>query len=326
MKRSFVTSLFAAGALAAVTAMAPTAAGAVDIPCGTAKLIVPWGAGGDTDLLFRIFVDAANKMGAKPQIQVVNIGGQGGNKGAKEAHGAKPDGCTLLAFHQSGLLSYMTGRVDFTWDAFTPLALLSRTPAMVGANPTAPFNNMKELVAAAKKAPESIVAGSSFGSTSQFFFFLIQDAAGIKFKHVPYQDTRERMTALLAGNIQVGEINGAASKGYLDGGQLKAFGVSTEKRSAEFPDIPTLKEQGIDVVYGTDRGIVGPKGMSKEVAAYYIDLFGKVSADPEYKKSIETKGSEVLYIAGDDYAKYFTDIFAKWKKISKDLGVYKAKD
>lgn len=326
MKKSFMTSLFAAGTLAVVTAVAPTPAGAVGIPCGTAKLIVPWGAGGDTDILFRMFVDVANKTGTKPQIQVVNIGGQGGNKGAKEAREAKPDGCTLFAIHQSALLSYMTGRVDFTWDAFTPLALLSRTPAMVGANPKVPFNDMKGLVAAAKAAPESILAGGTFGSTSQFFFYLIEDAADIKLKHVPYEGTRERMTALLANNIQLGEINGAASKGYLDNGELKSLGFSTDKRVPQFPDIPTLKEQGIDVVYGTDRGIVGPKGMAKDVIAHYVDLFKKVSDDPAYAKAIDDKGSQVLFIAGDAYAKYFDEIFTKWKAISKKFGVYKAKD
>lgn len=326
MKKNFVTSLFAAGALAAVTALAPTGAGAVDIPCSTARLIVPWGAGGDTDILFRMFVDAANKMGTKPQLQVVNIGGQGGNKGAKEARSAKPDGCTLLAFHQSGLLSYMTGRVDFTWDAFTPLALLSRTPAMVGASPKVPYNDMKGLIAAAKEAPDTILAGGTFGSTSQFFFYLIEDAANIKFKMVPYEGTRQRMTALLANNIQLGEINGAASKGYLENGELKALGVSTEKRLAEFPDIPTLKEQGVDVVYGTDRGIVGPKGMKKDVIDHYLTLFKKVSADPAYVKAVEAKGSQLLYIPGDAYAKYFDEIFTKWKRIAKKVGVYKAKD
>lgn len=91
MIRKSLIGITAAAALA-ITVAAPAKA---EIPCGTAKLIVPWGAGGGTDVIFRILVESANKQGAKPQIQVVNMGGQGGNKGAKEAVKAKPDGCTL---------------------------------------------------------------------------------------------------------------------------------------------------------------------------------------------------------------------------------------
>ena len=91
---------------------------APSMPCGTAKLIVPWGAGGGTDIIFRQIVEKVNKSGAKPQLQVVNVGGQGGNKGAKQAAKAKPDGCTLFAIHQSAITSYFTGRIDITWDAF----------------------------------------------------------------------------------------------------------------------------------------------------------------------------------------------------------------
>ena len=152
-------------AAAAVFLVAPVGA-AAQIPCGTAKLIVPWSPGGGTDVVFRIIADAVNNAGAKPQIQVVNISGQGGNKGAKEAVGAKPDGCTLFAIHQSAITSYFTGRVDFTWDAFEPVALLTRTPTIFGANPDVPYNNLKELVAHAKKNPGKVLAGGTLVRTA----------------------------------------------------------------------------------------------------------------------------------------------------------------
>ena len=150
MQNRVVHTLIAAAAAAFL--VAPVGATAA-IPCGTAKLIVPWSPGGGTDVIFRIVADAVNKAGANPQIQVVNISGQGGNKGAKEAAKAKPDGCTLFAIHQSAITSYFTGRVDFTWDAFEPVALLTRTPTIFGASPATPYNNLKELVAHAKKKP-----------------------------------------------------------------------------------------------------------------------------------------------------------------------------
>ncbi len=312
-------------AVAAAAAMALGSAGAMaaDIPCGTAKLIVPWGAGGGTDVIFRILVESANKHGAKPQIQVVNIGGQGGNKGAKEAVKAKPDGCTIFAIHQSAISSFLTGRVDFTWDAFEPVALMTRTPAIYGANAKVPYSNLKELTAYAKENPNAVLAGGTLGSTSHFAMLELQDAAGVEFKHISYDGTRERMTALLANNIHIGEINLAAAKKYIQTGELKALAITTEERNPEIPDVPTAKEQGYDLVIGVDRGVVLPKGASKEVIDHYIGIFRAVANDPEVQKQMEAKGTSMPFMAGDEYRAYFGRTFDKWKQIAKNVGMYK---
>ncbi len=318
------TSLIAAAGALAILGAAP--AHALELPCRTAKLIVPWGAGGGTDVIFRTFVEAVNKAGADPELQVVNIGGQGGNKGAKEARDAKPDGCTVFAIHQSAITSYFTGRVDFHWDAFEPVALLTRTPAIFGANPDVPYNNVKELVAAAKAKPGTITAGGTLGSTSQFVFLLLEDMAGIKFKHVSYDGTRQRMTALLAKNIEVGEINLAAAKKYIQTNELKALGITTEQRNPEIPDVGTLKEQGYDLVYGTDRGVMLPKGTSKEIVDYYAGLFEKAANDPKVQESMTAKGTLIQYAGPADYTRYWQDTFAHWQRIAKEVGIYKRDD
>lgn len=317
------TALFAAFATASVALAGAPGAEAADLPCRTAKLIVPWGAGGGTDVIFRQFVESANAAGANPQIQVVNIGGQGGNKGAKEARGSKPDGCTLFAIHQSALTSFFNGRVDFTWDAFEPVALLTRTPAIIGANPDVPYNNVKELVEAAKKAPGTVVAGGTLGSTSHFIFLLLEDAAGVKFKHVSYDGTRERMTALLAKNIEIGEINLAAAKKYIQTNELKALGITTPARNPEIPDVMTLQEQGYDLIYGTDRGIVLPKGASQEVIDHYAAIFQKAAEDPKVVEAMNAKGTAVNYLGPKEYTDYFEKTFAAWKRIAIEVGLYK---
>jgi len=314
------TILGIAVAMLAATAAIPAKA---EIPCGTAKLIVPWGAGGGTDVIFRILVEAANKHGAKPQIQVVNIGGQGGNKGAKEAVKAKPDGCTLFAIHQSALSSFLTGRVDFTWDAFEPVALMTRTPTIYGANANVPYNSLKELQAYAKEHPNEVLAGGTLGSTSHFAMLELQDAMGVEFKHISYDGTRERMTALLANNIHLGEINLASAKKYIQTSELKALAITTEERNAEIPDVPTAKEQGFDLVIGVDRGIMLPKGASQEVVDYYINIFSKVANDPDVQAQMTAKGSSMPFTAGADYRAYFEKTFDSWKKIAIKVGMYK---
>ncbi len=284
-----------ATAFSALAAFAIAPAHAVEMPCSTAKLIVPWAAGGDTDIIFRLLVDEANKEGAKPRLQVVNVGGQGGNKGAKDAKAAAPDGCTLFAMHDSAIISYLAGRVNFTWDAFDPIASVSYTPSVIGANTATSFNNMKEFVAAAKKAPGTITAGVTLGSTSQFVFLLIDDAAGTKMKFVPYEGTRQRLTALLAKNIEVGEMNILTAKQYMKEGSLKGLGIASEKRDPLAPDLPTLKEQGVDVVYGLTRGIVAPKGTKPDVISYWEGVIKKAAKSKAVEGALAAKGTSVVF-------------------------------
>jgi len=307
---------------ASQTATAPAHA-APDIPCSTAKLIVPWGAGGGTDVIFRTFVEEINKSGAEPQLQVVNIGGQGGNKGAKEAKASKPDGCTLFAIHQSALTSFLTGRVDFTWDAFEPVSMLTRTPAIFGANPDVPYDDVKGLVEAAKAEPGKILAGGTLGSTSHFVFLLLEDKAGVKFKHVSYDGTRQRMTALLAKNIEVGEINLAAAKKAIQDKTLKALGITTAERNPEIPDVATVKEQGYDMIYGTDRGVMAPKGTSQEVIDHYAAMFKQAAESQAVADAMAAKGTSIEYLGPQAYTEYFENVFADWKRIAEDVGIYK---
>ena len=312
------------GAIAITLGVAPALA--AELPCRTAKLIVPWKAGGGTDVIFRIIAEAANKAGAGPQLQVVNISGQGGNKGAKEAVKAKPDGCTLFAIHQSAITSYFTGRVDFSWEAFEPVALLTRTPPIIGAHPGVPYKNVKDLVAAAKASPGTILTGATLGSTSHFWFLLLEDATGIKLKYVPYDGTRERMTALLAKNIDLGEINLAAAVKYIQSNDLKALGIFTPERDSQIPNVPTLKEQGIDLVSGTDRGIVAPKGTSPEVIAQWEQVLRKAVQDPQVTSSFAKKGTGIIFKGSREYREYFEQTFSLWKKVAQKVGVYKRKE
>lgn len=320
LKTVLRASVVAAAATLAVTSVSASAA---NLPCRTAKLIVPWGAGGGTDVIFRIIAEAANKAGASPKLQVVNVPGQGGNKGAKEARKAKANGCTLFAIHQSAITSYFSGRVDFHWGAFAPVALLTRTPPIVGANPDVPFNNVKDLIAAAKAKPGTILTGATLGSTSQFWFLLLADEAGINLKYVPYDGTRQRMTALLAKNIQLGEINLAAAKKYIQTKELKALGIFTEKRNPGVPNVPTLKEQGINLVGGTDRGIVAPKGTPKAALDYWVSVFSKAVKDPAVASSLNKKGTAVVYTSGAAYQSYMDKTFSQWMRVAKKVGVYK---
>lgn len=320
MKRS-ILGFAAAIATGAAAFAAPVQA--AEMPCSTARMIVPWGPGGDTDLVFQVVVKAINESGFKPQLQVVHISGQSGNKGAKEVKNAKPDGCTLLAIHESQITTYLAGRVDFTWDAFDTVARLTYTPSVLGASSKVSFDDMPSLVDYAKKKPGELKVGVTTGSTSQFFNLLIEDATSTSFKYVPYEGTRQRLTAILSNNVDVGEMNILTAKKYIQEGTVRALGIATEKRDPLMPELKTLKEQGIDVTYGLHRGVVAPKGTPAGVVAAYEKAFADAMKHPDVVKHMDSAGTWIVYLDAAGYKDFFTKSFEQHLKVAKKIGMFK---
>ena len=197
--------------LALCALAAPAVAAYPDRPV---KLIVPWAAGGDTDVIYRAFGPHLQKHLGETVV-IANVGGASGTKGAKEAKDSPADGYTIFAVHDSLHSTYYTGVADVKWDDFEPICLVSATPSIVTASPKTPWSDMKALVADAKTKPGQISVGASLGSTSHFFPALVEKAAGIKFKYVSYEGTAPRMNALLGGHIDLGESN-LTQKGKVD--------------------------------------------------------------------------------------------------------------
>jgi tripartite-type tricarboxylate transporter receptor subunit TctC len=320
--KSIIVSASVALAFGALVA-AP--ASAADIPCSTAKLIVPWKAGGGTHVLFSIFENTIQKLDVKPKLKVVTIPGQGGNKGAKEAAKSKPDGCTLFAIHQSAITSFLNGRIDFSFEAFDTVALLTDTPDIVGASGKVPWKTFADFKAAGMAAPETLKTGATFGSTSQFMWLLLEEMTGLKFKYVPFDGTRERMTALLSGAIQLGTINVASGRKYIESGELKAFAIAADKRDPALPDLPTLKEVGVDMTYSLKRGVVAPKGTPKEVIDHWAMIFKKAAEDPDLLKQMKAKGTGIQWVGPGDYRKWAEKTFADHEKVAIKIGMYKKK-
>ncbi|MDO8942755.1 MAG: tripartite tricarboxylate transporter substrate binding protein, partial [Desulfobacterales bacterium] len=241
-------------------------------------MIVPWAAGGDTDAIHRVIANSMEKQLGKPVV-VVNIAGASGTVGAREVMKAAPDGYTILAIHDFIHTTYYTGVADLTYRDFEPVALLTSTPSVLAAYGKTPWNSMKELIEDTKKRPEAITVAVSLGSTSHFFPAMIAQAAGIKWKYVSYEGTAPRMTALMGGHVLLGETN-LTQLDKLKAGQIKMLAIATAARVPEVPDMPTLKELGIDIVYAVNRGIVVPKGTPEAVLVKLEDACSKAAKDP----------------------------------------------
>jgi len=222
--------------------------------------------------------------------------------------------------------SYVQARVDFDYFAFEPIVLLTHTPSLLGAHPLVPWNSAKELIGDMKKNPgKKILFGVTLGSGSHFFPVLIEATTGVKFKYVGYEGTRNRMNALLGKHIQLGEINIAAARKDIGSGKLKALGIALPHRDSRLPRVPTLKEQGVDVITGINRGVFAPKGTPKNILAAFEEAFKKTMNEPLVQKDLDAKGTIIQYIGQKEYVAYLEENAKTITAEAKRVGLYMRK-
>jgi tripartite-type tricarboxylate transporter receptor subunit TctC len=317
--RIFIVAL----ALCCITTWSGSAIGG-EYPEKPVRLIVPWKAGGDTDALMRIIAHYVSKYLGQPMV-VVNVPGVGGTLGARQGKDARPDGYTLTATHESVISSYIVGVAEFNYSSFIPIANLTLTPAIVAARADAPWNDLKDLIADAKKRPGEITFGATLGSTSHFFPLEIAKKAEIKFKIVGYEGTADRQAALLGGFIDLGESNPASGKKYFEAKKLKGLAIATPKRHPLHPNMPTMKEQGVDIEFAVNRGVCAPLKTPKSVVNKLAAVFQKTAEDPEFVKKISDLGSLVVYRSPKEYKAYTDRSTETWSQLAKEIGLKKKK-
>lgn len=317
MRKSLLVSAITA---VTMTMLSAPQASAADFSCSTAKLIVPWGPGGGTAVLFGLFEKYMNSHGAKPKIKVVTIPGQGGNKGAKVAVKEKPDGCSLFAIHQSAIIGHLAKRVKFNYTAFETVAHLTVTPSILSGSPKVPFNTYDGMLKHLKANPGQVKVGASIGATSHFIWLIYGEKTGTSFRFVPVQGgTGKRKQLLMNDTFSLAEMNEAAAAKQLKTGLMKPFAIAAVKRSPAFPNVPTLREKGIDLIYALNRGIVVPKGTPRAKVAHWAAAFKKPLQDPAFVKSIAAKGTGLQYMGPEDYKKWFAAQTAVFTKVHASI-------
>ena len=285
------------------------------------KMIVPWAAGGDTDNIFRPFAPLLQKHLGQTVV-IANVGGASGTKGAKEAKDSPPDGYTIFAVHDYIHSTYWAGVADVAYTDFEPVCLISSTASVLTASPKTPWKNFQELLADAKKRPGQITVGATLASTSHFFPALIEKQTGVKFKYVSYEGLAPRMNAILGGHTDLTDSN-LTQKGKVDAGQLKFLAIATEKRSPEMPNVPTLKELGVNVVYDVNRGLMLPKGTPAEVIAKVGSACAAAAKEPEFAHAMKLQGTDVRYLDRAAYTKWLKQNDDLNHNLAKDLGLLK---
>jgi tripartite-type tricarboxylate transporter receptor subunit TctC len=290
-RRTFAASLAAATALLA----APTLAQAQAYPSRPIRLIVPFAAGGTTDIVARIVGDKLGRELGQPVI-VENKGGAGGAIGADFAAKAAPDGYILGVATVSTLATVPATTPKNPYDAakdFTHIINMVNVPNVMTVNPQVPAKNMKEFIALLKTQPGKYsYASSGTGGISHLDGEQFQVLTGTKMVHIPYKGSGPALTDTVAGQVQVEFDNLPSSIPFIKAGKLRALGVQSDKRVAALPDVPTFAEEGLKEANNMAwYGLVGPAGLPKDIVARVNAAANKALQDADVKRQLADGGS-----------------------------------
>ena len=297
----------------------PTAVRGATYPDRPVKMIVPWAAGGDTDAIMRVAASFLEKDLRVPVV-VVNIPGASGTAGAREAKRASPDGYTIFSVHDYIHTTFYTGVAEINYWDFTPVCLLTSTPSIVAVYGASRWRTFRELLEDAKRRPDEIKAGATLGSTSHFFLVLIERKVGSRlWRYVSYEGTAPRMTALMGGHIDVAESN-LTQLDKARAGQIRFLAIATEKRHPSAPDVPTLKELGVDVVYAVNRGLMAPRGTPSAILDRLEKACERTARDPAFADAMGKQGTDVRFLNRRQYTIFLRENDALNKALAEYVG------
>jgi tripartite-type tricarboxylate transporter receptor subunit TctC len=288
------------------------------------QLIVPYGAGGSTDLLARAIATVAPKYFPQPLV-VVNKTGGGGIPGRVDVVRSNPDGYTLLFGWGSGEDLVVPHQRKLPYDLFADFETVCRMSIhsiALAVPASSPYTSLADLVKAAKGKEYVTASVSTKGASVDVTFLLFGKAAGIKVTTIPGAGGADAITKLVGGHVDFGGGHPSEILPHMKAGRLRALAVALEQRDPSIPDVPTFREAGYDVVTaGSVKGVAAPKGTPKEVIAYLEKKFKEVADDPEFKKIMSDLGQPVMYQGAAEYKVWFKQAYDQFGSLYKTLGI-----
>ncbi|MDX3929337.1 MAG: tripartite tricarboxylate transporter substrate binding protein [Shinella sp.] len=306
-------------------AIAPGAAFAQQFPDRPVTLVVPFSAGGSTDVVARI---VAQKMSEDlgQQVVVENVAGAGGNLGADRVARADPDGYTILmgtvATHALNPLILKTKPYDPEKD-FAPVSLLVVVPNVLVVNPEFPAKNVEELVALLKASPEEYAyASSGNGTPLHLSGELFKKMAGVEMQHIPYKGAGPALNDVIGNQVPIMFDNLPSSSGHITAGTLRALAVTTKERAASFPDVPTVAEAGIPgyETY-TWNALFAPAGTPEDAIARLNAAANKALQDPAVAERMKEFSATIVGSTPQELGEHVKAELAKWTPVVRDANI-----
>ena len=294
-----------------------------DYPKKNISVIVPYSAGGPTDMSVRALLDTATDyLPSGVSFMPENRTGSGGLVGMAATAASKADGYTLGPIAVDITMLNHEGKTDLTVNDFTPLAATMADPYGIVVNASSnKFSDIESFVQYAKDHPGEVTVGNSgVGTATHLSAIALEKAVGVKFNHVAYDGSADAIAALAGGHIDATFCQMQPAKAQIDAGVLKMIGIMSDERMKSYPDIPTVNE-----ICGTDfkvRGwvvVCAPAGLDKEKTNYLTSIFKKAVSTEEYKEAIRNLGMEPVEITGDELIKMIQDDDAFYADLTKDI-------
>lgn len=285
-------------------------------PSQPLKIVVPYPAGGSTDLIARQVGEQLGKELGQPVI-VENRPGGGTNIGADYVVRSKPDGYTLLFANNAQVLNNYFGPVpSFEMSALEPVSLVSRVAFIVAANPHVPFNSGAQMLAAAKATPDKLTISSA---QLDVYVHLLNSKAGIKLRHIPYKGGAAATTDAISGQVNMVFALVPVLQPQIQGGKLNALAVSSDKRLSSLPDVPTLTELGVDYDITIWYGLMAAKGTPKAIVDRLAAATRKVLAQPDLAARIRLAGAEPVSSTPEEFQAQLKREGVFWQESAKAM-------
>jgi tripartite-type tricarboxylate transporter receptor subunit TctC len=291
-------------------------------PSKPITLIVPWPAGGSTDRHLRTLAEIASKELGQ-QIVIDNKPGGGGTLGpGTMAMTAKPDGYTIAQFPM-GLLR-VPHMQKVPWHPINDFSFIIGVSGYtfgLTVRADSPYKTFNEYIEAARKQPGAINYGSTgVGSSPHLLMEEVSTNARVQLTHVPFKGNADLQQALLGGHVMA-QSDATGWDKFVDSGQMRLLVTFGEKRTKRWPEVPTAKDLGYNVVSSSPYGLVGPKGMDPAVIKTLHDAFKKAMDDPKHVALLEQLNQDAWYRSGEAYRQWAIDTFAKDKALIERLGL-----
>ena len=287
-------------------------------------LIVPFAAGGSTDLVARSMEKVFTKYLSQPLI-VKNVPGGAATIGLNEIAGAEPDGYTLGIVSIGVMLQPLYGQTRYHYpSALDPLVQVTSLPTIAVVQADKPWNNIGDLINYAKQNPEKVKFGHpGLGSGNHVAGEMFGQIANISMDQVPFKGDSETLAALLGGHIQLIFTTLPSVKEHIKSGKVRVLGIAGEKRSTDsvLSSVPTFREQGIDMNFGIWQGIAVHKVMEPEVKAKLLSALEKVVNDPEYIQNMKALGMEIDYLGQKEFEEKWVSDTVRFRKIVQETGI-----
>jgi tripartite-type tricarboxylate transporter receptor subunit TctC len=298
---------------------AATPSFAQQFPAKEVQIIVPYAAGGATDLVFRALAASSQKHLGKAVV-VVNKAGGGGAVGVTDAMRAKPDGYTLVtAITPLTILPHQV-KTAFTYRDFEPVINVVQDPAMFQVRADAPWKDLKEFLGYARANPGLITVGNSgAGGGVHLIALAFEKAAGVKFNHIPFAGGGPSVTALLGGHVNAVSVSPPEGIPHVKAGKLRIIALFSESRMPDFPNVMTVREQGVDFAMGQWRGLAAPKGTPPEVVKVLHDAFKKGMEDATFVKNASDMSVALAYLGPTEFGKLMAADDQRYAKLVAEI-------